>query len=135
MADAKALVALVARFGLAGLASTVAGFAVIAALDTGFHVAPPLANLAGYLVGLPLGFALNRSFVFRHEGAASRTAGKYLVAVAGAFCLNQLILRLAGGFLGPGVMPHLAAQLAGMATYTLTTFLAARYWVFRGADA
>ncbi len=135
MADAKALIALIGRFGLAGLACTLTGFAVIAVLDAGFHVAPTLANLLGYLVGVPLSFALNRSFVFRHEGAASITVGKFLVSVAGAFCLNQVMLRLAGGFLGSGTVPHLAAQLAGMATYTLTTFLAARYWVFRSADA
>ncbi len=131
MAEGKALTALVARFGLAGLASTVAGFAVIAGLDAGLHVAPALANLAGYLVGVPLGFMLNRSFVFRHEGALSASALRYLVVVAAAFCLNQLVLRVAGGLLGPGAMLHLTAQLCGMATYTITTFLAARYWVFR----
>jgi putative flippase GtrA len=47
--------------------------------------------------------------------------------------LNQLVLRLAGQVLGPAAPAHLAAQLAGMATYTLTTFLLARYWVFRAA--
>jgi putative flippase GtrA len=130
MPDAKALAALVVRFGLAGLASTAVGFAVIAALDAGLHVAPPLANLAGYLVGVPLGFVLNRRFVFRHQGAAGAAGAKYLAAVVAAFCLNQLVLRLAGGFAGPGAVAHLAAQLAGMATYTLTMFLAARYWVF-----
>jgi putative flippase GtrA len=135
VADAKAIAALVARFGLAGLASTAVGFAVIAVLDAGLHVAPTLANLAGYLVGVPLGFVLNRRLVFRHEGPAAAAGAKYLVAVFGAFCLNQLVLRLAGGSLGPGAAPHLAAQLAGMATYTITTFLAARYWVFRGSDA
>ncbi|WP_372781594.1 GtrA family protein [Phenylobacterium sp.] len=133
MADLKAAAGQAARFGLAGLVSTGLGFAVIAALDAGLHVAPPLANAAGYLVGVPVGFALNRGFVFRHGGALGPTGLKYLAAVAAAFGLNQLVLRAAGAVLGPGAAPHLAAQLAGMATYTLATFLLGRYWVFRAA--
>jgi putative flippase GtrA len=131
VADLKAAAGQAARFGAAGLVSTVVGFAVIAALDPGLHVAPAAANAVGYLVGVPLGFVLNRGFVFRHGGALGPAGLKYLAAVAIAFGLNQLVLRGAGQLFGPGAVPHLAAQLAGMAAYTLTTFLLARYWVFR----
>ncbi len=133
MADLKTVARQAARFGLAGLVSTAVGFAVIAALDAGLHVAPPLANAAGYLVGVPVGFVLNRGYVFRHGGALGPTGLKYLATVVIAFGLNQIVLRLAGQVLGPAAPAHLAAQLAGMATYTLTTFLLARYWVFRAA--
>ncbi|MDB5426166.1 MAG: hypothetical protein JWR47_298 [Phenylobacterium sp.] len=137
MADLKAAVGQAARFGLAGVVSTAVGFAVIAVLDAGLHVAPALANAAGYLVGVPVGFMLNRGYVFRHGGAPGAAGLRYLAAVAIAFGLNQVVLRLAGQVLGPALGPgapaHLAAQLAGMATYTLTTFLLARYWVFRTA--
>lgn len=133
MADLRTAAGQVARFGLAGALSTVAGFAVIAGLDAGLHVAPALANAAGYAVGVPLGFALNRGFVFRHGGAPGAAGLRYLAAVALAFGLNQLVLRVAGPVLGAGAAAHLAAQLAGMASYTLVTFLLARYWVFRPA--
>jgi putative flippase GtrA len=133
VADLQTVARQAARFGLAGLVSTAVGFAVIAALDAGLHVAPPLANAAGYLVGVPVGFMLNRGYVFRHGGALGPTGLKYLATVAIAFGLNQIVLRLAGQVLGPAAPAHLAAQLAGMATYTLTTFLLARYWVFRPA--
>jgi putative flippase GtrA len=33
--------------------------------------------------------------------------------------------------LGQGAVPHLAAQLAGMAVYTVAVFVACRLWVFR----
>jgi putative flippase GtrA len=135
MADLKTAARQAARFGLAGLVSTAVGFAVIAALDAGLHVAPALANAAGYLVGVPVGFALNRGYVFRHGGALGASGVRYLATVAVAFGLNQLVLRLAGQVLGAHLdqpaPAHIAAQLAGMATYTLTTFLLARYWVFR----
>jgi putative flippase GtrA len=129
----RALAALVARFGLAGLVNTGIGFAVIASLDVGLHMSPPLANAAGYLVGMGVGFVLNRRFVFKSQSSARTTAPRYIATVIAAFALNQLILRGVGAALGPGTLPHLAAQLAAMAAYTLSVFLACRFWVFRTA--
>ncbi len=126
-----ALIALLARFGLAGLINTGLGFAVIAGLDVGLHVSPPLANAAGYLVGMGVGFVLNRRFVFKSQTSARATAPRYISVVLAAFALNQLILRVAGAALGQGALPHLAAQLAGMAVYTVAVFTACRFWVFR----
>jgi putative flippase GtrA len=127
----RSLIALIARFGLAGLINTGIGFAVIAGLDVGLHVSPALANAAGYLVGMGVGFVLNRRFVFKSQTSARATAPRYIAVVLAAFALNQLILRLAGASLGPGALPHLSAQLAGMVVYTLAVFLACRFWVFR----
>jgi len=129
----RALAALVARFGLAGLVNTGIGFTVIASLDVGLHMSPPLANAAGYLVGMGVGFVLNRRFVFKSQSSARATAPRYITTVIAAFVLNQLILRGVGAALGPGTLPHLAAQLAAMAAYTLSVFLACRFWVFRTA--
>ncbi len=122
---------LLARFGLAGLANTVVGFAVIAALDAGLGVEKHLANAAGYAVGIGLGFVLNRGFVFRSEAGARATAPKYLAAIAIAFCLNQLVLTGAGAVLGPERAMRLAAQLLAMASYTALQFVLFRAWVFR----
>lgn len=124
---------LISRFGLAGVVNTAVGFAVIASLDIGLHLAPALANAAGYLVGVGVSFVLNRRFVFRSEAAWRRTAPRYLAVVAAAFVLNQLVLRVANAGLGAGALQHLVAQLAGMATYTLTVFAACRWWVFGSA--
>jgi len=133
LAPIRTLIALIARFGLAGLVNTGIGFAVIAGLDVGLHVSPSLANAAGYLVGMGVGFVLNRRFVFKSQTSARATAPRYIAVVLAAFALNQLILRLAGASLGQGALPHLAAQLCGMAVYTLAVFLACRFWVFRAA--
>src|SRR5512140_2111562 len=95
------LAALIARFGLAGLINTAAGFAVIAALDLGLGVDPHIANAAGYVFGIALSFVLNRSFVFRHEAGAASTAPRFLAAAALAFALNQGVLWAAGAILGP----------------------------------
>jgi len=131
IAAIRTLLSLIARFGLAGLINTGIGFAVIAGLDVGLHISPPLANAAGYLVGMGVGFVLNRRFVFKSQTNPRATAPRYIAVVLAAFALNQLILRVAGASLGQGALPHLAAQLAGMGVYTVVVFLACRFWVFR----
>jgi putative flippase GtrA len=124
------VIGLISRFGLTGLVNTGVGFLTAASLDVGLHVAPALANTAGYLVGVPVSFVLNRTFVFKHRESISATMPKYLASVALAFTMNQLVLHLAGAALGPGADQHIAAQLCGMATYTGVNLLICRFWVF-----
>lgn len=128
--EAGGLIGLASRFGLAGLANTLFGLAVIATLDLGLGVASNLANAAGYAAGLILAFVLNRSFVFRSRERPGTTGPRFAVAALAAFGLNQLVLALALRGLGDAEWARLAAQLAGMAAYTTSLFLACRFWVF-----
>jgi putative flippase GtrA len=127
----RELLGLIARFGLVGLVNTAIGFAVIAGLDIGLGMAPPLANACGYAVGIGFGFVLNRGFVFRSRTGVAASAARYLTAALVAFIINQGVLHLAGLALGAGRPEHLAAQLAAMAAYTTALFLICRVWVFR----
>ncbi len=119
------------RFGVSGAINSVFGLGLITLLDLGMHVQPAFANAAGFIVCVPLAYVLARGFVFKHASSARDTGPRYLLVVMCAFVLNQSVLHFAGRQLGPGAVPHLAAQLAGMMTYTVTTFLACRLWVFR----
>jgi putative flippase GtrA len=125
---------LILRFGLAGLINTGFGFAVIAGLDLGLHVRPAIANAAGYAFGICIGFILNRNFVFKSRTTVFTAGERYLIAMLVAFSLNQIVLQIAGRVLGSGYYPHLGAQLVGMVTYTMTSFVACRYWVFVGEE-
>jgi len=127
--------ALVARFGLAGLVNTAIGFSVIAALDLGLRIDPHLANAAGYAVGVASGFLLTRDFVFQDKSRRVATAPRYLALVVTAFALNQLVLTLAGQALGKAELGRLAAQLVAMSTYTITVFAGCKLWVFRASGA
>jgi putative flippase GtrA len=129
----KSLLALLARFGAAGLVNTGIGLSVIAALDLGLHVDPHLANAVGYAGGLASGYALNRIFVFRSRSDMGVTGLRYLVAVGIAFGLNQAVLAMAGPLFGPQPMGRLAAQVMAMASYTGLTFVLCRAWVFRAS--
>jgi putative flippase GtrA len=126
---------LLSRFGLAGVVNTAVGLAVILLLDVGFEVDPRAANAAGYAAGIGCSFVLNRSFVFRHNGAIRLSATRYAVVVAFAFLLNQAVLVLTGLVLGDGAHGRILAQLAAMASYTATVFLFSRCWAFKDARA
>src|SRR4051812_15695300 len=125
------LLSLASRFGLAGLVNTAIGLSVIAALDLGLKVDPHIANAVGYAGGLTSGYLLNRMFVFRCREDISLTGTKYLAAVGVAFVANQAVLAATRPLYGDGTLGHLAAQLTGMATYTLLTFALCRLWVFK----
>jgi putative flippase GtrA len=131
MAKLAGLAGQVARFGLAGLVNTAVGLAVIVVLDSGLGVAPALANAAGYGLGGVVGFLLNRRFVFRSERPIGASGPRYAIAAGCAFALNQGVLRLAGMMLGAGALQHIAAQLCGMAVFSVTLLLLCRSWVFR----
>jgi putative flippase GtrA len=118
------------RFGLAGVANTAVGFAVIALLDVGLHLNPHLANAVGFAFGLVVSFALNRGFVFRNVEGVGATAPRFIVAALICFGLNQVVLTLAKQAMGDADWASLCAQLAGMTTYTVTMFAACRVWVF-----
>ena len=129
------MITLLARFSLVGVVNSAIGFTVIAVLDLGLHLRPPLANALGYLVGVSISFFLTRGFVFRSRDGVAGRAWRYGLAIAVAFVLNQLVLLGAGYVLGAGSFAHLAAQLIGVVFYTITNFLLCRYWVFRVNEA
>lgn len=124
------MISVLARFSLVGIANSIIGFAVISILDVGFHVNPALANALAYVIGISVSFFLTRRFVFRVRAEATSRFWKYIAAMAFAFSINQLVLFAAGKMLGAGSLEHLAAQLAGMAAYTVTNFLLCSRWVF-----
>jgi putative flippase GtrA len=121
------------RFGLVGVLNTAVGLTVIEGLDLGLHLEPHLANAGGYAVGMGIGFALNRGFVFRNDGHIGRTGAKYLAAVAVAFIANQTVLAGALHLYSGMALGRLAAQITAMASYTLLLFAICRAWVFKAA--
>jgi putative flippase GtrA len=120
------------RYGVAGVANTLVGLAVISALDIGCRVEPHLANAAGYGAGLVVGFWLNKVFVFRVRERAGSMTGKYVLAAISCFLLNQLILTAAQAAIGQAGASRLLAQTLAVAGYSVAMFLLCRTWVFAG---
>jgi putative flippase GtrA len=87
-----------------------------------------LANAVGYVVGLVLGFALNRSWTFRHTGRLGTAVIRYLAAFAIAYLANLAMLLLLEEWLG---ISAYVAQLGAMLTYTVVFYLLSKFVVFR----
>lgn len=123
--------ALVLRFATAGALNTLAGAAVILALDLGLGLAPSLANAAGYFAGFLLAWVLHRRFVFRSGDASLAAKARYAASTAFAFGANQAALHAILALGGAAPATRAAAQVAGIATYSVLQFLLLRSWVFR----
>lgn len=118
------------RFGLTGLANSALGWAVIfGGLWAG--LSGPVANAAGFGVGLILSFTLNRRFVFAVTGAVQgREVARFLAAFAVAYGVNLGVLFAAQGVLGKD---SALAQLPAIGAYVVVFFLLSQFVVFRPA--
>ncbi|PZR34232.1 GtrA family protein [Caulobacter segnis] len=118
------------RYGLAGVVNTLVGFSIIVALDVGLRLPAHLANAIGYAVGICVSFALSKLFVFKARRTTRSAPLRYVVAVAGAFALNQGVLTVAKLVLPHGALWSVAAQGAAAVSYTAALFLLSHFWVF-----
>jgi len=115
------------RFGSVGVLNTLLGGAVIAAA-TWFGAIPAVANALGYAVGLACAFALHRGWTFGSRQPVQLQFAGYAAVLVMAWLFNLVVvLSLVHR---AGANPY-AAQLAGMATYSIVTFVALKQFVFR----
>lgn len=125
MSKLKHEAGILSRYSLSGALNTFAGFGTIFGL-TALGVQPYLANAAGYLVGLVLGFFVSRRFVFRHEGHISTQGIRYLLAFGTCYLLNVGVLHYALAF----GLAEMMAQALSTLVYIGCMFLALRLFVF-----
>lgn len=113
------------RFGLVGVANTVAGLAFIySARAIGFGEVA--ANALGYAVGLVLSFSLNGQWTFAYRGRLIPRAMRFGLVVLLAWLANlAALLELLRG----GVAATLA-QAGAVLPYAVVSYLGCRWWVF-----
>lgn len=117
-----------ARFLTVGLANTVTGLLVIFACKSALGMGDVAANLAGYSVGIAMGFLLNRNWTFGH-GTDKQTAtfARYLGVLCVAYAANLMTTLQAIHLLH---LNSYLAQAAGIVPYTVIGYLGSRYFVF-----
>lgn len=115
------------RYAGSGAINTLVGFIVIlSAMALGF---PPVAsNIAGYGVGVLLGFLLSKRFVFRSDGHFVRESIRYLIAFVVAFVVNLAVLHFALTYCNTHVV---ISQVVAAGSYTLLMYILIRIFVFR----
>jgi len=116
-----------AKFVLVGLSNTLVGLGVIYLAKWLAGLDDVVANVLGYGVGLALSFSLNKAWTFRFSGDAAAALVRFLLVFAVAYLANLgTVLFLARTLEANGYL----AQLAGVAPYTLISYLGSRYFAF-----
>jgi putative flippase GtrA len=112
------------KFVAIGAINTVVGLSVICAAIYFFSINPIVANAVGYLVGIGLSFILNAKMTFRQESLSRHMFVRFVV-----ICLIAYIVNVAAVWVGLAEGKY-AAQVIGMALYTLVSFFGSRLFVF-----
>lgn len=120
------------RFLSVGVLNMVLGLLVIYACKALLNLDDVASNAIGYAAGLTLSFTLNSRWTFDYRGPQLPALAKFLLVAALAYAMNLLtvlaLIHIAG------VNSYLA-QALGIPPYTLTTFLASKFIVFRAHAA
>ncbi len=118
----------VGRFLSVGVANTVVGLLVIYAAKWFLLLGDVAANALGYSVGLLLSFALNSRWTFAYNGPYLPALVKFGCVTLAAYGMN--LATVLGAILYFDLNGYVA-QALGVVPYTLTSYLASKYVVFR----
>jgi putative flippase GtrA len=116
------------RFLSVGVLNMVVGLLVIYACKWFFDANDVAANAIGYAAGLTTSFTLNSRWTFAYRGPQLPALLKFLGVALVAYAMNLLTVVMMIDH--AGVNGYLA-QALGIPAYTLTTYLASKFIVFR----
>lgn len=116
------------RFAITGVLNTVVGLGTIYVLKWFFAVGDTPANAVGYVVGVIFSLVVNSRWTFQSRESLWSIAPRYLAVILLAYftnlgCVHFLIQSM-------HVNSYLS-QALGTIPYTVITYLASRWWVFR----
>lgn len=117
----------VARFLVTGGLSFLVDLGIFAAAHYWLRLSVPAATTLAYVTSFAVNFLLNRRWVFRAAGQASRQLVRYLVLVAVNYVLTLVLMLVT---VGVGVEPLVAKALT-TALIASMNFVVYRAWVFR----
>jgi len=116
------------RFLSVGVLNMVVGLLVIYACKWFFQANDVAANAIGYAAGLITSFTLNSRWTFNYRGPQLPALIKFLLVAALAYGMNLLTVLMLIHWAG---VNGYIAQALGIPPYTLTTYLASKFIVFR----
>ncbi len=119
----------VSWFTLIGAIAALVHYVVAVVCETGAHIAPTWANVAGFTCAFPVSYFGHRTFSFagmkhQHRQALPKF---FLVAISGFFA-NQSMLMLS---LSYTPLPFWLALGLVMIVVATATYLFSRYWAFK----
>lgn len=108
------------------MASNAAMYAIYLLL-TYLGVGPKVAMTLVFITGASIGFIGNRKWTFAHQGAASKSAYRFVLAYGMAYMLNFLSMWVAIDHMG---MAHYLVQGVNLVVISVLLFAAQKYWIF-----
>lgn len=116
-------------FVIAGLIATLAHYAAMGLLITGFEIRPLAATFVGSWVGSLVAYGLNRVRTFRSQVAHRQALPRHLAMGVASIALNAFAFEILVRFL---TWPTAIAQIAATAICLMMNFVVMKFWVFRG---
>lgn len=92
-----------------------------------FGLSPTVSNFIGYFFGAILSYNLNKKYTFKSKGNSAKQALKFFMVLAISYLLNFSTLQL---LLHNSFNPYMA-QLISAIVYTLSSFILAKFFVFK----
>lgn len=114
------------HFTSAGAVGTLAHYATLIALASGFGVAAAWAAMVGAGVGAGVNYVLNRNFTFRSARRHGEALPRFLGLAALGIALNGAIV---GGLVRLG-SAYLIAQVVATLLILGINFIVSRKWIF-----
>ncbi len=112
-------------YNIVGIANTLVGFSIIFFLMFA-GVSATSSNAVGYAIGAVLSYTLNKKYTFKSTDKSKMQAAKFFMVLGVSYILNFLTLQWLLGFLNPYL-----AQLISAIVYTLSSFVLAKFIVFK----
>lgn len=116
------------KFLAVGLLNTVLGLIIIYVAKWFFRAGDITANVWGYALGILVSFVLNSQWTFAYSGPKQSAFLKFLLVALMAYGANLLVVML---LIHRGGLNSYIAQAFGIPAYTLVSYLASKYFVFR----
>src|SRR5690349_20617991 len=114
-------------YGAAGLAGTLAHYAVLIILVQMYHAEPVAGSTFGAVVGAAINYWLNHRFTFRSSAPHDKAFIRFLLVAIAGMTANAAVLFLAIHLAG---MHYIPGQLAATGIAFLGTYELNRRWTF-----
>jgi putative flippase GtrA len=116
------------RFAITGVLNTIVGLGTIYALKWFGGVDDTPANAVGYVVGVLFSLVVHSRWTFQSRESLISIAPRFLTVILIAYFTNLGCVHL---LIQSMQVNSYLAQALGTIPYTVITYLASRWWVFR----
>ena len=118
----------VLRYGISGVASTLAHLGTMSLLTYVFQIQSTVASSIGFSLSVVVSYSLQRFWVFSDAASDYKSGFKFLAVTSMAFCLNLAVMWIGTELLH---IEPIVPQAVAVAIIPVFNFLVNRAWTFK----